>query len=326
MSSPRVSIIVPTYNRAKLLGRAIDSVVRQTFTDWELVIVDDGSTDHTPAVVDSYRSRLSRRLVYLTRQRGGSSAARNTGIEHARGEFVAFLDSDDEYLPCKLARQLELFELEESLGFVYSDYSYVGLDGVRHGSAFSECHPLARQVIGRAVGLNLYVCPEGLVDYLLRGYFISTIVGMVRRGVLGQGVRFLEGQWYSEEWLFYLEVARRCRAGYVDEPLSLHHHQPGSVSRTSVTRNLANQRALLALLAKRFRGCSRQARQALRSQRSFCARQLGWDSLRAGCSREAVGYFAEAFVQEPGWSTARPMLGAVWRWLTLRPPTAEYGR
>ena len=316
MSTPRVSIIVPTHNRAKLIGRAIDSVVRQTFPDWELIIVDDGSTDETGQVIESYRGRIGERLVYLTRQQGGSSAARNTGIERARGEFVAFLDADDEFLPHKLARQLELFELEPGLDFVYSDYAFVDLNGVRHLSALSECHPLGRQVPTRQVGPNLHVCTGDLADYLLRGYFICTIVGMVRRNALGSDLRFLEGQWYSEEWLFYLEVARRCRSGYVDEPLSVHHYEPGSVSRTSVARNLVNQKNLLAIMAKRFPHCSPEARRALRRQRSFCAQQLGWDALRTGRSGQALGHFAEAFVQTPGWATARPTVGAAWKYLT----------
>ena len=315
MSSPRVSIIVPTYNRADLVGRAIRSVVQQTFSDWELIVVDDGSTDETPDVIASYRQELGERLVYLARSQGGGSAARNTGIDRAHGEFVAFLDSDDEYLPTKLARQLELFDLEPSLGFVYSDYSFVDLEGVEHRSAFGECHPVAREVPNDRVGHNLHVCTGDLTDSMLRGYFVSTIVGMVRRRVLGEDVRFLEGQWYSEEWLFYLEVARQCRGGFVNEPLCLHHHQPGSVSRTSVSRNLANQRSLLSLVARRFSDCSREARESLRRQRVVCAQQLGWDFLRAGQPRRALRYFSEAFIHRPALSAARPVAGAAWRCL-----------
>ena len=313
MSSPRVSIIIPTFNRAALIRRAVDSVESQSFSDWELIVVDDGSSDDTAAVVESYRQRLGDRLRFVTRSRGGSSAARNTGIDMARGEFVAFLDSDDEFLPDKLARQLALFDVAPELGMVYSDLAFVNLAGVRHDSAFTECWPLARQVPTRRVGANLHVCTGDLTDWLVRGYLISTIVGMVRRSVLGNAVRFLEGQWYSEEWLFYVDVARRCRCGYVDEPLSLHHHVAQSLSRTSVSRNLVNQRALFIMLAKRCPGRSREADAALRRQHCACAQQLGWDSLRAGRPRRAVRYFAEAFRQCPGLRTTRPILGAVWR-------------
>ena len=299
-----------------MIGRAIKSVARQTFADWELIVVDDGSTDETAEVVACHRQQIGERLVYVVRPQGGGSAARNDGIDRARGEFVAFLDSDDEWLPPKLARQLELFDAEPALGFVYSDYSFVDFEGTEHRSAFDECHPVSRQVPCRRVGPELCVCTGDLADYLLRGYFISTIVGMVRRRVLGADLRFLEGQWYSEEWLFYLEVARRCRGGFVDEPLSLHHHQPGSVSRTSVSRNLTNQRRLLSLVSRRFGNCSRQARESLRRQRVVCAQQLGWDALRAGQPHRAVSYFAEAFMHRPMLASARPIAGAMLKCLT----------
>ena len=323
MSAPRVSIIVPTYNRAGLIGRAIESVRTQTFSDWELIVVDDGSTDGTPAVVESYRPQLGTRLVVLAQTHGGASTARNTGIEHAQGEFVAFLDSDDEFLPEKLARQIQLLEREPALDFVYSDYAYIDLAGVRHPSAFAECHPLAREVPRRQAGPQMYVCTPSLVDYLVRGYFISTIVGMVRRRALGDHVRFRAGQCYSEEWLFFLDVAQRCRTGYVDEPLSLHHHVPHSVSRTSVVRNLTQQRTMLALLAERFPGSSGDARRAVRAQRSLCAQQLAWEMLRRGQAGRATRYFAEAFAQRPGVACARSLLGAFCRTLVPSRMTPE---
>lgn len=110
MTAPRASVVVPTYDRADLLPRAIDSALAQTMTDLEVVVVDDASTDDTPAVVSGYDDDRVRYLGHATNR--GGSAARNTGIERARGEYVAFLDSDDEWRPTKLARQLERVEAE----------------------------------------------------------------------------------------------------------------------------------------------------------------------------------------------------------------------
>jgi len=99
-----VSVVIPTYNRAHLLARAIHSVLTQTFSDFELIVVDDGSTDHTVEVVQSVRDPRMR-LVRLDRN-CGAGRARNAGIQAARGEWVAFLDSDDEWLPRKLELQM----------------------------------------------------------------------------------------------------------------------------------------------------------------------------------------------------------------------------
>lgn len=103
-----ISVVLPTYNREKTLTRSIDSVLEQTFQDFELIVVDDASTDDTTTVIDQYDdSRIQ--FVSHEENRGGS-AARNTGIDRAEGEYIAFLDSDDEWKPSKLQRQIERLE------------------------------------------------------------------------------------------------------------------------------------------------------------------------------------------------------------------------
>ena len=101
---PFFSIVIPTYNRATCVRRAIDSVLRQTFKDYELIVVDDGSTDNTSEVVRGYGERI----VYVPQHNRGVSAARNAGISRSVGDWVAFLDSDDEWLPGYLSKQAEL--------------------------------------------------------------------------------------------------------------------------------------------------------------------------------------------------------------------------
>lgn len=99
---PEVSVIIPTYNRAKYVTHAIDSVLAQTYSDYEIIIVDDGSTDNTREVLETYMDKIR----YLYQDNAGVSAARNTGIKTAKGKWIAFLDSDDEWLPEKLSRQM----------------------------------------------------------------------------------------------------------------------------------------------------------------------------------------------------------------------------
>jgi glycosyltransferase involved in cell wall biosynthesis len=103
---PLVSVVIPTYNRADIVCRAIDSVLNQTYTNTEVIVVDDGSTDHTARTLAKYKGRIQLRA----QENAGPSIARNRGISWARGEMVAFLDSDDYWLPTKLSRQLEAME------------------------------------------------------------------------------------------------------------------------------------------------------------------------------------------------------------------------
>ncbi len=113
---PKVSTIIPTYNSSAFIERAVGSVLRQTFTDWELLIVDDGSTDDTVELVTKFIKQDSRIKLFRTPQNsGGPALPKNIGIENARGEYVAFLDHDDEWLPEKLAKQLKVFEDSKDL-------------------------------------------------------------------------------------------------------------------------------------------------------------------------------------------------------------------
>ena len=115
---PRVSVVIPTHNRAEWLPRAVASVLAQTWTDFELLIVDDHSTDETPALIARFADRRIRSFRHERNM--GQSKALNTGIEHARGEYVAFLDDDDEWLPGKLAAQVALLDAAPpEVGLVY---------------------------------------------------------------------------------------------------------------------------------------------------------------------------------------------------------------
>ncbi|PMP98127.1 MAG: glycosyl transferase, partial [Thermodesulfobacterium geofontis] len=104
MKRPLISVIIPTYNRAYILSKAIESVLNQTFKDLELIVVDDGSTDETPYLVSKYP------IIYVRKPHRGVSHTRNVGVLKAKGDFIAFLDSDDAFVENKLEKQIEFFE------------------------------------------------------------------------------------------------------------------------------------------------------------------------------------------------------------------------
>ena len=111
-NTPLISVILPTFDRADLLPRSIASVLAQTFTDWELIVIDDGSTDNTADVVAAWQQR-SDRIRYVRQANQGVGAARNRGVAEARGKYIACLDSDDEYCPTHLETRLELLRRHE---------------------------------------------------------------------------------------------------------------------------------------------------------------------------------------------------------------------
>lgn len=115
-NKPTYSIIVPTYNRENLLKRAIDSILSQTFRDFELIIIDDGSTDNTKEVVETYKDD---RIIYIYKENGGINSARNRGLKVARGEYIAFCDSDDDWLPEKLEKHMKKYQEDSEIKVVY---------------------------------------------------------------------------------------------------------------------------------------------------------------------------------------------------------------
>ena len=322
MNRPLVTVLVPTYNRAGLLPRAIHSVIAQTLTDWELVIVDDGSVDRTPDVVEGFAAGRGDRFTFLRQSNRGSSAARNRGIEAARGDFVAFLDSDDEFRRDKLERQVDLFRRRPDLGLVYSDYSLVDAEGHDLGRAFDRKFPLARTVPCHTVTPGGFACAESLFDRLIRGYFVSTITGMVRREVLARKVRFVERISYAEEWLFFLDVSRVTRAGYVDEPLSIHHHTPGSLARADKRRNLAGMRELFQVMKRRYPDSTASQRRAIRANLATVCRQLAHGCAQRGSS-EAIPLLFEAMLNHPDRATLSELASGIWRCLGTTQPAAQ---
>jgi Glycosyl transferase family 2 len=121
---PRVSVIIPCYNTALLIGNCLDSVLSQTFRDFEIIVINDGSPD-TPQLEEVLRP-YSEKIVYVRQDNKRAAGARNTAIHRARGEFLAFLDSDDSWFPEHLALQMELFEQDPDLDFVYADGLLIG--------------------------------------------------------------------------------------------------------------------------------------------------------------------------------------------------------
>jgi glycosyltransferase involved in cell wall biosynthesis len=124
--SPMISIVIPTYNRAELIGKAIQSVLDQTYKNWELIIVDNYSDDNTKEIIEAFND--DRILMLFTPRTGSVAASRNLGVAHSNGEWIAFLDSDDWWFPRKLEFVSEIIQQEPDL--IYHDLQIVSLDGL----------------------------------------------------------------------------------------------------------------------------------------------------------------------------------------------------
>jgi glycosyltransferase involved in cell wall biosynthesis len=205
VAEPQVSIIIPTYNRAHFLPDAIESVFAQTYRNWELIVVDDGSTDNTKEVVEKYGSRVR----YFYQENKGPGAARNLGIRQARGEYIAFLDSDDMWMPEKLERQVRLFEREPDVGLAGCGCYYVDEGGTVRGA---EQAPYTidhkdMQVRCALVG--------------------STDAAMARRVCFEEVGLFDESLLRCEDWDMWLRISKRYTVKCIRDPLVKIRVHPG---------------------------------------------------------------------------------------------------
>jgi len=220
---PSISVVIPAYNAREVIGRAVESVLAQTRRPDEVIVVDDGSTDGTREAVQ----RFGDRVRYLFQANAGASAARNTGIEHARGEWIAFLDGDDEWLEDHLRLSMELTARHPDLRWVTGNFYRC------------PCEPKPARAADLAGG-RLKRAQELAADgEVFDSYFAAHQCGamgwtgtmVIRKDLLQEAGLFLEGQKRINDVDLWLRMAYRGeRMGYVFEPTAIYHMGvPGSI-------------------------------------------------------------------------------------------------
>ncbi len=213
MESPLVSVILATYNMARYLADAIRSVLKQSQPDLELLVIDDGSTDHTREITESFKDDV--RLRYYWQPNSGQTRAKNVGIGLACGQFVAFCDADDMWTTDKLERQLPAFDDAGRVAVVYSRNRRVDENGVPLGSSSSS--PLF---------------PSGHVtQQLFVENFISFGTAMIRRSCLTEVGGFDETHRMGIDWDLWLRLSTKYEFRYVDAVTYLYRVWPGQISR-----------------------------------------------------------------------------------------------
>ena len=226
-----VSVVIPAYNMEKYIGRAIDSVLAQTRQPDEIIVVDDGSTDNTADVIKSYGSRVH----YIRQENGGASVARNTGIEAAKSEWIAFLDADDEWLPEKLQLQIECFARNKAL--LWGGGNYLIRDA---GDPNCREACVDRQVWRSFAGDKDYM--ENYFDAYVRDICILTSTVIAARSFLEEVGMFRLGQmWAQDTDLFWRMAYRQPKLGYLIQPVTVYSRDlPASI--TTLNKGRIQQR------------------------------------------------------------------------------------
>lgn len=275
---PLVSIIIPTYKRPLYLGRAIDSVLAQTYTSWELIIIDDNHEDsddrrETEAFMARYAEDSRVRYLKHANNQGGS-AARNTGVKEAKGEFIAFLDDDDEWLPEKLEHQMALFEQGDAdLGLVYS--ARMKVDDA-----------------GETVELEI-PSKRGFIfpDILIRNFIGTTSTVLCRRLALQEVGLFDASLPAAQDFDLYIRLAQRYSVDFVEEPLVKRHVHDGERITSNPVRKVKAYEAIHQKYAPLYAKYPKQ--------RSRFFHQYGKKLMMAGERKRAEKMFRQAYQANP---------------------------
>lgn len=310
-----VSVIIPTYNRAPVLRRAIESALSQTYPALEVVVADDGSSDDTAEVVLS----LGPRVRYLRQENAGVSAARNFGMRNARGEFIAFLDSDDAWQPWKLKAQVAALAAHPDAGLVWTDMSAIDGSGVvseerfirKMYSAYDDVDPASVLTrIGFLVSLdpavpalhaNATFYKGDLSTQILLGNLIHTSTVLFRRAWCERTGGFDETYHRTgEDYEFYIRLVSVGRVIFIDAPSTLY--------RRGVADQLTAPPMLLEIARNNLRAVSTWAthgpidlpRPVLRRRFSDSFAWVGEAELDAGHRLKAMRELASSLRVRPG--------------------------
>lgn len=228
-----VSIIIPTYNRANMITRAIESILQQSYSNFEIIVVDDGSTDNTLEIIEEFKQNTSGlNLWYFKKENGGCASARNKGIDMATGDLIAFLDSDDLWVPQALESLVSAL-INTGADFVYSPAI--------------EAYPDGRESIN-------YPVARGHPEIFAAEHFKNTNVRngalLFRKSVFSKSGKFDEDLKYNEDSDFFQRVAICCKAAYSDIPTVKHFHHKTNKSGNRVEIYKALLRSAKKILAK----------------------------------------------------------------------------
>ena len=195
-----VSVIIPTYNGMNYLPLALESVLQQTYQDFEVIIVDNGSTDHTRQWAESLPDERVR--YHYQENTGSPTGSRNTGIELAAGPIIAFLDCDDMWEPTKLEHQVRLLQPDD-VGLVFCETQLMDGDGKLLGKKFDGT-PCRGRVLPSLIRKNFICCSS---------------VALKKRLLVDNGLKFLDGRPCAEDWDLWLRLAAICKFDFVDQCL-----------------------------------------------------------------------------------------------------------
>lgn len=293
-----VSVIIPTYNSADTLGAAVASVLGQSHPPAQVLVIDDGSTDHTAGILAPWGARVE----YLRRPHEGKPAALNIGLAHATGDYVAFLDADDIWEPSKLEAQLEFFRSTPTVGACFTNYSTFGAP-LEPDDPFASPRFRALPTRHLGAGRHLLIGPSLVVDFLPPSAVpcrISTL--LVRRSCLERTGEFDAGLRYEDLQMFS-RLARFCQWGFLTARLVRRRVHATSLSHSASPAVDAQDHLRVLQTIERWIRLTPAERRCVRAKYAAIAFSAGYHYFRLGDHRQARPFLwaAVRVARTPRW-------------------------
>ena len=229
---PKVSIIMPVFNCEAHVETAVRSVAEQKERDIELIVVNDGSTDRTMEILQKLASADSHMLVHSQANSGKPAIARNIGLSHSTGEYIAFLDADDLYHPDKIRRQLSVFQEFPNIDIVFHDFRRFRSVTNETESSLSRLNFVTRAADYLTdVGNNTYICADDFYNFIsiqINPFHTSTVM-LRRKSFASRPIRFREDFLVGEDSDLWFRLAKGAHLAFIDETLSYYRQHAGSV-------------------------------------------------------------------------------------------------
>lgn len=235
MSQPKVSVIIPCYNRADYIAETVESVLNQTYSNVELIVVDDGCTDNSREILEQYSDRITI-LEHPGRVNKGQSAALNVGIAASDGEYIAFLDSDDVFAPEKIEKQVAYLEQHPDIGLVYAN-----------GHTIDEYGNKKKRILGD--DHQEHSDPDRM---LLACYFLLPNNSLLRKAVLSRAGLFEESFRAAQDHDLAIRIFELTKVGYLPECLFFYRHHKDSISHKNAMLRWKNGYKILNRARKRY--------------------------------------------------------------------------
>lgn len=246
---PEISVVIPSYNYAHLIQETLESAFAQTYTDYEIIVVDDGSADNTRDVLQPYLGRIT----YHYQNNQGLAAARNTGTRLARGKYITYLDADDIWLPDNLRIKHEILSRYPGLGGVFSDFCIFSASGVSHPRGMKELYPFFKRTgleyqeifqeqseVGTGGNHTAPVYIGTVFDSLFWGNFILPTTMLVNRSCIQQVGDFRAHMRNQEDYEYWLRFTRQYPIAFVDEVLAKYRRHPQQLTDHSKIEQMIN--------------------------------------------------------------------------------------